>query len=75
MYGYTQKQVAEILGMNQSNLISEWEKGITSPSLNNLLKLANLYHTLIEELYNEQWLIARSLVLPPIEQVRIINEN
>lgn len=75
IHGYSQKEVAEKLGMKNSNLIYEWEKGITSPSLENLLKLANLFHTLIEELFNEQWLTARSLVLPPNEQVRIIKDN
>lgn len=75
MRGYTQTQVAKKLGMKQSNLISEWEKGITAPGLDNLLKLANLYNTLIEELYFERWLMHRSLLVPENEKVRIIKQT
>ncbi len=73
MFGFTQTEVAKKLGMKQSNLISEWEKGVTAPGLDNLLKLANLYRTLIEEIYFERWLKHRSLIIPISEQVRIIN--
>lgn len=71
--GYTQTHVAKILGMKQSNLISEWEKGITAPSLDNLLKLSCIYQTLIEEIYFERWQIHRNNFVPSNEKVRIIN--
>jgi len=72
--GYTQTHVAKILGMKQSNLISEWEKGFTAPGLANLLKLSCIYQTLIEELYFDQWQMHRNKLYPPKDQVRIINK-
>ncbi len=52
--GYTQDEVAEILGIAGANLVSQWERGKVAPSIDNLLKLCVLFHTLIEELYCER---------------------
>jgi len=53
--GYSQKEVADILGIHSTNRISRWEKGEAIPSVKNLLKLGILYATLADELYYELW--------------------
>lgn len=47
--GYTQKQVAEILGISQSN-ISDWENNISRPEYENLIALAHLYGETLESM-------------------------
>ena len=68
--GFSQEQVARLMGMKKANLISEWERGTVAPGLDNLLKLSVLYHTLIEELYFDRLQIHRSLM----GRVCIINQ-
>ena len=41
--GYSQKKLADILGINQT-AISQWERGVTTPSPNLILKLSELYN-------------------------------
>ncbi len=50
--GLTQMQVAKQLGFTTAERISEWEKGLTFPSITNLFKLCLVYNTLPHELYN-----------------------
>ncbi len=47
----TQKQVADILGMQCQDRLSHWEKGLAIPNIKNLMKLAKVYTTTVEELY------------------------
>ena len=47
--GYTQKQVAEKLGIRQSN-VSDWENNVSRPEYENLIALARLYDETIESL-------------------------
>jgi transcriptional regulator with XRE-family HTH domain len=49
--GYSQKQVAWLLGHKNTSSLSRWEKGITMPTVDNLIKLAFLYRTLCDQLY------------------------
>lgn len=49
--GLTQKQVAELLGLDCENRLSRWEQGLSAPSLKNLLRLANIYKMPPELLY------------------------
>ena len=49
--GLKQKQVARILGLKNSGMISRWEKGKSLPSLLNAIKLAALYCRLIDALF------------------------
>jgi transcriptional regulator with XRE-family HTH domain len=49
--GYSQKYVASRLGLRSIAIISRWEKGVTRPGIENLLKLSLLYSTLIDQLY------------------------
>jgi transcriptional regulator with XRE-family HTH domain len=52
-WGYRQKEVAEMLGFKSANRLSRWEKGISVPSVPNLLKLGIIYATLTDQLYHE----------------------
>lgn len=49
----TQYQVADRLGIKSASRISQWEKGLCMPSVENLIKLSAIYHTLVNELYDE----------------------
>jgi len=51
--GYTQKQVAELLGKDMENRLSRWERGNAAPSVLNLFKLSKLYRVSCEEMYPE----------------------
>lgn len=51
--GYTQNDVAEKLGVYQSN-VSNWEKNVYRPDYDNLRKLSRLYNESIDFLlFNE----------------------
>lgn len=47
--GYTQQQIADLLGIEQSN-ISDWENNISRPEYENLIALAKLYGETLESL-------------------------
>ena len=49
--GYTQKQVAFFLGVENAGMISRWENGLRFPSPVNIFRLAALYHTMVDALY------------------------
>jgi transcriptional regulator with XRE-family HTH domain len=49
--GYSQQYVAKKLKLPSSCNLSRWEKGLTRPSIEDLLKLSLLYNTLVEQLY------------------------
>jgi len=49
--GLKQKDVARILGLKNSGMISRWEKGRCLPSLLNAFKLAGLYCVLVDALF------------------------
>lgn len=51
-YGYTQKQVAEKIGVTcQSYQAYEW--GVTVPTLQNFIKLAKLYDVSLDDLIED----------------------
>ena len=50
--GLTQKQVAQILGLQCEDRLSHWEKGQAMPSIINLIKLAEIYSTDISSIYS-----------------------
>jgi transcriptional regulator with XRE-family HTH domain len=50
--GLTQKQVADILMIKQSN-ISDWENNVSRPEYENLIKLSKLYDESIDCILNE----------------------
>ena len=49
--GYEQIEVAFLLGLKSHARVSEWEAGISKPSLDNLLQLSMIYRTMPDELY------------------------
>ena len=51
--GFSQHEVRERLRLESISMISRWERGITMPSGENLLKLSLLYKTLVNQLYYE----------------------
>lgn len=51
--GYSQKQVATLLGLHDSVPISLWEKGTNLPNTTNLIKLSVIYRTYPNDLYDE----------------------
>lgn len=53
--GYSQKKVSSLLGFGDTSILSRWERGITSPNIKQLLRLAHLYNALPHDLYYELW--------------------
>jgi transcriptional regulator with XRE-family HTH domain len=49
--GLKQKDVAKVLGLKNSGMISRWENGACLPSLLNAFKLAGLYCVLVDALF------------------------
>ncbi len=49
--GYTQKQVASLLGVRSPGMISRWEQGSRLPSPVNMFRIAVLYRTMVDGLY------------------------
>ncbi|MDB5226639.1 MAG: helix-turn-helix transcriptional regulator [Bacteroidota bacterium] len=49
--GYTQKQIAFMLGFKNAARIGQWEKGLALPSIINLLKLSVIYSAFINDFY------------------------
>ncbi len=59
--GLKQREVAEILGITSTGMISRWEKGTCLPDSLNMLKMAIIYRTMAEALF--------------IDLVRVLREN
>ena len=51
--GYTQEEVSDILFVSQQT-ISNWEKEISTPSVNDLVKISNLYQVSVDTLLKDQ---------------------
>ncbi len=51
MSGYTQREVARILGLRNAGMISRWEKGRRMPAPFNMFRLAALYRTMVDALF------------------------
>ncbi len=49
--GLKQRDVAQILDIKNTGMISRWEKGICLPSLLNTIKLAGIYCVLLDALF------------------------
>ena len=49
--GLQQNQVAEMLGLKSTSLISRWENSFSYPDLINAFKLAVAYGTTVDALY------------------------
>lgn len=53
--GLSQKKVIRVLGLTDTSILSRWERGITSPSVRQVLMLSRLYNTFPHDLYHELW--------------------
>ena len=51
--GLNRKEVAFLLNIKNFGRISEWEQGLSNPSIENLIKLSIVYRTLPDQLYYE----------------------
>ncbi len=51
--GLQQSQVAEMLGLKSTSLISRWENSFSYPDLINAFKLALVYGTTVDALYSD----------------------
>ncbi len=71
--GYTQNAVMQKLHLQSTSMISRWEKGMTMPNADNLLKLSVLYKTLVNELYYELGTVYQMELFP--EEVQKLSEN
>lgn len=49
--GYSQKQVADLLGYRSAQFVSNWERGLTTPPGRTLRRLADVYGVSAETLY------------------------
>ncbi len=49
--GLKQKDVAKILGLRNTSVISRWEKGVSFPNPKYLFRLAVLYRTMVDALF------------------------
>lgn len=51
--GLTQKEVADILGLESSAMISRWEKGVSLPETHNAIRLSVIYQTTVDFIFEE----------------------
>jgi transcriptional regulator with XRE-family HTH domain len=49
--GLKQKEVAKILGLKSTSMISRWEKGVCLPRPLTMFRLAILYRTMVDALF------------------------
>jgi transcriptional regulator with XRE-family HTH domain len=49
--GLTQREVAKILGLKSSSMISRWENSVCLPESLNMFKLAMIYRTMVDALF------------------------
>ncbi len=49
--GLSQKEVADKLGYSSAQFISNWERGLSSPPMHTLRKLAEMYSVNVDEMF------------------------
>lgn len=67
--GLTQKDVAAILGLESSAMISRWEKGVCIPETVNLLRMAVIYQTTVDFVYEDLRLALTGELAPKMRRV------
>lgn len=50
--GLSQKELAEKIGAKNLTTVSSWERGISSPDADTIIKLCELFHVSLNDLYN-----------------------
>lgn len=53
--GFSQAEIAVILGVGYTTTISKWERGFLLPNISQLFTLSILYNTTPQELYYTIW--------------------
>lgn len=67
--GLTQRDVAAILGLESSAMISRWEKGACIPETVNLFKMAVIYQTTVDFVYEDLRLALSDELAPKMRTV------
>lgn len=68
--GLKQADVAKILGLKSTAMISRWEKGVCLPDSLNMIKLAIIYRTMVDALFIELVRLLRDELISKEEEVR-----
>jgi transcriptional regulator with XRE-family HTH domain len=61
--GLQQKEVAQILGLKSSSMVSRWENGFCLPKPLNMFKLAVLYRTMVDALFIDLRMLLKEEVM------------
>lgn len=67
--GFTQKDVAYILGLKSSSMISRWEKGVALPDIFNALKLTIVYCKGVDILFHNLHLDMQTRLSGRIDEI------
>jgi len=76
MRGLKQKDVAEILGLKSTSIISRWERGFVLPKPMNIFKLTALYRTMTDALFIDLLRSVKNDIYKKEEEIlKVKNEN
>ncbi len=67
--GLRQSDVADILGIKSTGMISRWEKGTCLPDSLNMLKMSIIYRTMVDALFIDLVIALREKLLSKEEEV------
>jgi transcriptional regulator with XRE-family HTH domain len=67
--GLKQGDVAKILGLKSTSMISRWEQGVRLPDTLNVLRLSVMYRTVVEALFIDRMRLLREELLKKEEKV------
>lgn len=73
--GYTQADVAFLLGLKDTSEISRWEKGLTIPLADTVIRLSYVYHTFAEELFREYYKEVRLEIEPREKELNELRQR
>ena len=55
LFSFSQKEVAALLGLNDTSPLCRWEKGISLPGVMHLFGLARIFKVMPNEMYFDLW--------------------
>lgn len=67
--GFSQREVARVLGLTRPASVSRWECGERIPTPGRLLELSCLYHRLVNDLLLPDYLDARARVATRLQEL------
>jgi len=73
--GLYQSDVAFLLDMKNATRISEWERGLSHPSLEHLISLSIIYQRLPDQLYYELRKMLAAKIAQRLELLRAMKEK